>query len=580
MTNPNMTMTIILFVFLFANVATANIHHQQRSSIVSTNPIVAKSSQWQGIATTSNQSTTLSSSSSSQQQQQQPQRVQTTTATTNSNEQWIGNGHLQFTFDLLAGIFMNSIDLKTGNLDSVVFSPFSIQSMLMMIHLGAKGVTKSEIAKILHLDSMENNVTFSKTHEAFSQAVKSLIDDVNISKSLHSANQIFIQETLQVSNTYLSAVNHYHLSSIRYLNFAKESYQVLNTINDWIEKQTQHMITNFLTTPPSPATTLMAVNAIRFKGDWQYRFDPSDTEKDAWFRMINGQVATVDMMVAQHPVAFAYSASLQTSIIELPFKMQRLSFFLLLPNDTFGLFSLLNSLNATVFADLIYSMRKVNSGDKTFGGSNGVNIRLPKFTISSMPRITEIMKTQMGVKSLFSTESANLEAMFNRYSGHIHMGDLLHKAVIKIDEQGSIGAAVSTSSIERIGAFNGPYFEADHPFIYLLMDKQTGLALFAGIYAGPGKEDQQQDSTIQKSKTLSTTKTIMQSNNNNNNLQQQINTVKNSNQQPPSSASIQSQSSSYHHHHHHQRLHLNQYTFGMTPDGSNVDNNNKMKYKL
>lgn len=417
--------------------------------------------------------------------QNQTQRFTPLTASHILKNEWIGNGHLQFTFDLLNAIFMNSLNMKTGNLKSIAFSPFSIQSIMMMLHLGAKGVTKNEIAKVLHLESNENNVTFSKSHEAFGQAVKSLLDDLNVSKCLNSANQIFVQDNLQISNTYKLALAHYHDSHIKYVNFAKDSYNVLNMINDWIEKQTNHMITNFLNAPPSPVTTLLAANAIRFKGEWLYRFDPTDTEKDAWFRMINGHATKVEMMVAQLPVAYAYSASLHTSIIELPFKNHRLSFFLLLPDDTFGIFSLLTSLNSTVFANLIYSMRKVNQangGNKL--GSSGVNIRIPKFSISSTPRISHILKNQLGLRTLFSNEDANLEAMFSRPLTEIHMGELLHKAILKIDEQGSAGAAVSTSSIERIGTFNGPYFEADHPFVYLLMDKQTGLALFAGIYSG------------------------------------------------------------------------------------------------
>ena len=430
--------------------------------------------------------------------------------------EWIGDGHLQFTFDLLNGIFMNSLDMKTGNLESIAFSPFSIQSILMMIHLGAKGQTKSEIAKVLHIDAAENNVTFSKSHEAFGKAVRSLLEDAALGKSLHSANQIFVQDGLPISNSYSLALKHYHLAYVKYVNFAKDSYSVLNLINEWIEKQTAQMISNFLTTPPSPMTSLMAVNAIRFKGEWQYRFDPSDTEANAWFRMINGHTTKVEMMVAQLPLAYAYNAALQTSIIELPYKTSRLSFFVLLPDDTFGLFSLLGSLNATVFANLIFSMRKVNHGgsgggsggtgggavanDKqssstvsAAGSSAGVNVRLPKFAINSMPRITNVLRTQMGLKSLFSNEDANLEAMFSSRAaslgssspGRVHMDELLHKAILKVDEVGSVGAAVSTSSIERVGTFTGPYFEADHPFVYLLMDKQTGLALFAGFYAGP-----------------------------------------------------------------------------------------------
>ena len=411
--------------------------------------------------------------------------------------EWTGDGHLHFTFDLLNGIFMNSLDMKTGNLESIVFSPFSIQSVLMMIHLGAKGSTKSEIAKVLHLDVSENNVTFSKSHETFGQAVRSLLDDPNVCKSLHSANQIFVQENLPISNTYSLALQHYHMSAIKFVDFAKDSYQVLNVINDWIEKQTSHMIVNFLNSPPSPMTSMMAINAIRFKGDWQYRFDPSDTEKNAWFRMINGHTAKVEMMVAQLPVAYAYNSQLQTSIIELPYKTARLSFFILLPDDTFGLFTLLGSLNATVFANLIFSMRKVNNAQNT-GRNAGVNIRIPKFTINSLPRITNILRNQLGLKSLFSNEDANLEAMFNRPISTVHMDELLHKAILRVDEHGSVGAAVSTSSIERVGTFTGPYFEADHPFVFLLMDKQTGLALFAGFYSGPSSGPNERNLPINK----------------------------------------------------------------------------------
>lgn len=469
------------------------------SSSSASNPLsspsssLLSSSSWQGISMPTNRhhpNQTISSPSKNSQRNSIPFKNGTTIVANNlwkmDRNEWIGSGHLQFTFDLLNSIFINSLDLKTGSLESMAFSPFSIQSLLMMLHLGAKGSTKSEIAKLLRLDSFENNITSSKSHETFGQAVKSLNDDPNISKSLHSANQIFVQETLQISKSYQSALNHYHQSSIRFLNFAEDSYQALNQINDWIEKHTKHMINNFLTSPPSPTTQLMAINAIRFKGDWQFRFDRSDTEKDAWFRMINGQTTTVPMMVAQLPVAYAYNSQLKTSIIELPFKTQRLSLFVLLPNDSLGIFTLLNQLNSTIFANLLYSMRKQIDIDKD-GQSTGVNIRLPKFSISSMPRITEILKNQLGMKSLFNAENANLDAMFNRYVGRVQISELLHKAVIKIDEEGSIGAAISSSNIERIGTFNGPYFEADHPFVFLLMDKQTGLTLFAGIYAGPSQ---------------------------------------------------------------------------------------------
>lgn len=390
---------------------------------------------------------------------------------------WVGSGHIQFTLDLLGSLLITqSYNVNTRLMESVVFSPFSIQSVLMALHLGARTHTRQEIAAVLHIPPEENNSTFSPSHEVFGQAVKQLLEDNNVGKSLSVSNQIFYQEDLTIAAPYSLALAHYHSTQLKAVNFAKDSQQVLISINDWIEKQTQGLIHDFLTSPPSPLTSLMAINAVKYKGDWQYRFDPIDTEPNAWFQLTNGQTARVPMMVSQLPVAFAYNPSLQTSIIELPYRSQRLGLFLLLPNESNGIFGLLRSLNSTVFTNLIASMRKVANG--------GVNIRIPKFAIDSMPKVTQILKNQLGLKSLFS-DAADLSAMFARTVGPLNVDELLHKAVLRIDENGSVGAAVTATNVERVGVSGGAYFEADHPFVFLLMDKQTGLVLFAGIYAGP-----------------------------------------------------------------------------------------------
>jgi serpin B len=394
------------------------------------------------------------------------------------NRGWVGLGHMQFSLDLLGAFVMTqSYNSNTRLMESIVFSPFSIQSVLMMMHLGARGKTKQEISNVLHLPSTESNATFSSSHEVFGQAVKQLLEDTNVGKSLLAANQIFIQEDLPIASTYSLALGHYHGTQFTKINFAKDSQAVLESINEWIEKQTHGLISNFLSSPPSPLTSLMAINAVKFKGEWQYRFDAADTEPNAWFQLTNGQTTRVPMMVSQMPVAYAYNPSLQTSIIELPYRSQRLGLFLLLPNDSNGLFNLMRSLNSTVFTNLITSMRKVGSG--------GVNIRLPKFTIDSMPRVTTVLKNHLGLKSLFSNDAADLSGMFMGPTAPINVDELLHKAIWKVDEQGSVSAAVSATNVERVGVTGGAYFEADHPFLFFLMDKQSGLVLFAGIYAGP-----------------------------------------------------------------------------------------------
>jgi serpin B len=188
------------------------------------------------------------------------------------------------------------------------------------------------------------------------------------------------------------------------------------------------------------------------------------------------------MMVGKFPIGFAYNSDLKTTVIELPYRVQRLGMFLLLPDDVNGIFPLMRSLNESVLTQLISSMRK--------DSKEGVNVRVPKFAITSVPRMTDILRNSLRIRSLFSAGEADLSGMFLNLPSAGHVDDFVHKVILKVDEKGTVGAAASATVVERVGQFSGAYFEADHPFMFFLTDKQTGLILFAGVFAGPDSSSQ------------------------------------------------------------------------------------------
>lgn len=396
---------------------------------------------------------------------------------------FINHAHMQLTLDLMATMVIEYFNTESKILETFAFSPLSIQSTLMMLMLGTRGATRQEISDALYLsqltDTGDSNATFTKSHEIYGESVKSLIDDPNLSKILNIANQVFVKKELVPASTFELALKQYHASRLAPIDFAGDSMTI---INDWVSKQTNGLIENFLASNPSPSSLLLAINALQYSGEWQFKFNPLDTETDARFRRTNGALAKVDMMVSKLPVAYAYNAELKTTVIELPYRTQRLGMFLLLPDESTGIFSLVKTMNETVLTQLITSMRK--------DVKDGVNIRLPKFTISSAPRMTSILRDSLGIRSLFTPGQADLSGMFlnlnnSEQIGSGHVDDFLHKVILTIDEKGTIGAAASSAVVERLGSFTGSYFEADHPFMYFLTDKQSGLILFAGVYAGP-----------------------------------------------------------------------------------------------
>lgn len=546
--------------------------------------------------------------------------------------------HVKLTLDLMKAIFAaQQLGPKANSLESFLVSPLSIQTVLMMMHLGARGQTRRELASCLHLggssgaqvvaDSNQEvtsassplsnlkrrhpvgandkqqsqaslapgkpgplgssatnsgaSTTTSTTsttatatstttttgsaastlggaaavsttrpqlawqspqaaHELFGCAVKNLLKDPIVMKSLTSANQVFLQKNLPLSSQFEWAIKNYYQADVKLVDFRDSSSQALHNnnnsslpasslnvtqshddsnqasvsdnvqqmINEWVEKQTRGRISNLLTSPVPSSTLMMAINALYFKGDWQFKFDPSDTDNDAIFTHADGKTSKVPMMVSKLPLAFAHDANMRTSVIELPYKAQRLGLFLLLPDETAGIFHTMQMLNSSSFANLISSMRKPTASANLASNavdlsSSGINVRIPKFSIESSPRMSQILTQQLGLKTLFSPDVADLSGMFagNKSKAtsngkanqqldsqqtplQVGLDELLHKAILQVDEQGSSAAASSATIVERVGLFNNNYFEADHPFLLFLMDKQTGLVLFSGVYAG------------------------------------------------------------------------------------------------
>jgi len=92
----------------------------------------------------------------------------------------------------------------------------------------------------------------------------------------------------------------------------------------------------------------------------------------------------------------------------------------------------------------------------------------------------------MGLSRIF-----NSSADFSGITGkkEIHISNVIHKAVIEVNESGteaSAATAVITTRSANVGKGIRPIlFKADHPFIFLIREKSTGTILFMGNLAKP-----------------------------------------------------------------------------------------------
>jgi serpin B len=92
---------------------------------------------------------------------------------------------------------------------------------------------------------------------------------------------------------------------------------------------------------------------------------------------------------------------------------------------------------------------------------------------------------KMGMKTAF-TGSADFSGMCESES--LFIDQVYHKAFVKVDEEGTEAAAATAVVMSRKSAVRPQpvlTFHADHPFIYLIRDNQTGSILFMGRLTDP-----------------------------------------------------------------------------------------------
>jgi serine protease inhibitor len=459
---------------------------------------------------------------------------------------YLTQAHLQFTFNLLSNLLMREHVRPTDLLaSSFAFSPLSVQSILMQMHLSAAGQTRQQLADVLHLSNLLPNevapsspssppvgphssvsdakdfdsTPVSKAHELFANQLRELLEAKQVRPHLRMVSRLLHRPQLRVQSNIQRLVSRlYGPNTVQSLDFSQPD-RAQRWINDLVAQTTEGHLTRFLATAPSTSTALMALNALHFRSDWRYGFDSQDTEAQGEFHLSSGRRVRQPTMVGTFSVAFGRSAALQATAIELPYRpAARLSMFFVLPDKLDGLFPMIQALNASTFCQLIAQMRKQPSG---------VQVRLPRFTIDSQHPLQTVLSS-MGCRSLFSAGECDLSPLFaatsslsspaagnngpprashstdsdhgasdplvnqltptvgsSHWFGPLHVSEFVHRVRLRVDEQGSVASAATATMVDRIGLFSGPYFEADHPFVFLLMDKQSGLVLFAGVFAGP-----------------------------------------------------------------------------------------------
>ncbi|MGV3465555.1 MAG: serpin family protein, partial [Heyndrickxia sp.] len=173
---------------------------------------------------------------------------------------------------------------KNGN---VFISPTSLFMALAMVYNGADGDTKGEMVKVLHTNGL-NNMDMNKANASF----MSMLHTHSQKVTLNVANSVWLNDQYHFQDEFSKNNQDYFNAKIEEIDVKNQNS--LTKINDWVKKATNNKIKKLVDTPLTSDFIALLVNAVYFKGDWQYKFDKKYTEKRTF--QLDGSNKAVPLM--------------------------------------------------------------------------------------------------------------------------------------------------------------------------------------------------------------------------------------------------------------------------------------------
>jgi serpin B len=357
---------------------------------------------------------------------------------------------------------------KPGNL---FFSPSSISITLTMAAAGARGQTQAEMTEALCLGDK-----LDAAHGEYRQLLAKWREsgEERGHYRLRMANRLWIQAGYPVVEDFRKLTREEYHSAIGSVDYMDNPERSRSTINQWVSRLTERKINDLLPKGSIQGyTRLVLTNAVYFKADWSRMFLPRDTRDQDFFVSAERQVKVPMMTKTSAP---GYMETPEFQAIEMPYgyDADEVSMVVLLPREKDGLAALEKSLSADRLAEWLGALEK----EKT-------EIFLPKFKIENTLGLNGTLKA-MGMKLAFSEDQADLSGISTRED--LLITGVAQKAAVAVDEIGT-EAAVGTYTIMGATGLpqHGPIFRADHPFLFLIRDMQTGYIFFLGRLVDPSE---------------------------------------------------------------------------------------------
>ena len=340
------------------------------------------------------------------------------------------------------------------NYDNYLISPYSIEIALNMLKEGSNNNTYDEINRTLG---------------------NSKVNRINNDK-VKIANGIFIsnQYKRNIKDSFLDKIKSDYDGEIIY-----DDFKTPKVINDWVNKKTDGMIPQILSTIPEDFIIGLS-NAIAIDVKWSHQFECTSTYSEKFTKEDKKKIDVEMMHDESERDYMSYFDNKKSKGVTIDYEDNTLEFVGILPKTNIDDF--INNLESN---DL-YNIETTNASEKTH-----ILLSLPRFSYSYDLSTFKNILQDLGIKEVFEEGNADLSNMLKGVAGYV--SEAIHKTFIELNETGTKAAAVTyfgvkeNSMVMPTEDYKEIIIEFNKPFIYMIRDKSTKQILFFGVVKEPNK---------------------------------------------------------------------------------------------
>ena len=353
-------------------------------------------------------------------------------------------------------IFKGSYDNFTAELlkkcfdgkSNTLISPLSVSSALTMTANGANGQTKDEMEKVIG-----NGISLDELNKYLSSFGGLLTSGEGF--KLKNANSIWFRDEenrLTVEKDFLQTNADYFGAAIYKRAFDNDTCK---EINNWVNDNTDGMIDNILDSIPDEAIMYL-VNAVSFDAEWDIIYRENDIA-DGKFTNSEDKLMKVDMLCSDENI---YLEDEDCKGFIKQYKGGDIKSFI-------------TSLSGEKLSKILASAE-----------DGIVEVKLPKFGYEYSSKLNDALSA-LGMPTAFDGNNADFSGIGKSTMGNISIGEVIHKTKIEVNEKGTkAGAAALVEMVDEGCVIAEKQVILNRPFMYMILDNETMLPLFAGVYTG------------------------------------------------------------------------------------------------